>query len=175
MSENVAQDAIGERITHEQLSEITGLTERHLRRLAKDGHFPPPHNGTFATIPALQGVIAYYRTQHKKNDSRIWDEKLARETAERKRAELELAEMSRAVLPADAVERAWSHAVTAVRARMLQMPDKFAIAWVTWQTAGDCRNAVEKEVRDAMQEMADQPDYRTAGEIAAEGTVTADE
>lgn len=152
------------KISAEKLCQMTGLTDRHHRRLAADGFFPPPINSEYQLLPTIQGLFKYYRERGQRANGALFDEKLAKETADRKMAEIELGKATKALIKADDVERAWTHCMMAIRARLLQMPDKFSLAWATWQSARDCKVGTEAEIRDAMQEIASNPDY-TAGAI----------
>jgi len=50
----------------EELEEITGLTDRRHRQLAAEGFFPPPEKGCYQMLPALVGIIRFYRTSNEK-------------------------------------------------------------------------------------------------------------
>ena len=44
-----------------QLARLADLSERHLRRLADDGWFPPPARNQYPLVAAIQGLLRYYR------------------------------------------------------------------------------------------------------------------
>ncbi len=44
-----------------QLSRLSGLTERRLRELSAEGWLPKPANGVYQLVPAIQGLLRYYR------------------------------------------------------------------------------------------------------------------
>ena len=43
------------------LARLSGLSERHLRRLAKEGWIPEPRQNLYALVPTIQGLLRYYR------------------------------------------------------------------------------------------------------------------
>ncbi len=48
-------------ITASQLARLAGLSERHLRRHAADGWLPRPVKNVYPLVPAIQGLLRYYR------------------------------------------------------------------------------------------------------------------
>lgn len=44
-----------------RLARLSGLTERRLRELAAEGWLPRPANGQYPLVPAIQGLLRYYR------------------------------------------------------------------------------------------------------------------
>jgi hypothetical protein len=142
-----------------RMAELVDYTDRHLRRIAKEGFFPHPIDGEYKLLPTLLGLIKYQKTLSQKTSGRLFDEKLAKEIADRKMAEVMLAKATNSMVPLERVDRAWSSVILAVRARLLQMPEKFGLAWSTWQSSRDCKAGTEAEIRDALTELATNPDY----------------
>jgi hypothetical protein len=48
-------------ITTAQLARLSGLTDRRLRELSAEGWLPKPVDGTCQLVPAIQGLLRYYR------------------------------------------------------------------------------------------------------------------
>ena len=46
------------------MARLADLSERHLRRLADDGWFPPPARNQYPLVDAIRGLLRYYREQH---------------------------------------------------------------------------------------------------------------
>ena len=44
-----------------QMAKLSGLTERRLRELATEGHFPKPVDGHYQLVPTIQGLLRFYR------------------------------------------------------------------------------------------------------------------
>ena len=50
-------------IADTQLARLTELTERRLRQLADEGWLPKPVERRYLLVPAIQGLLRYYREQ----------------------------------------------------------------------------------------------------------------
>jgi len=50
-------------LSYEKLRALIGLdlTDRRLRQLAHDGHFPEPVDGQYDWVPTVRGLLKYYR------------------------------------------------------------------------------------------------------------------
>lgn len=79
-------------LSAQQLTAITGLTDRHLRRLATQGHFPQPTHGRYNASDTLIGFIKYQAELLRKKNSKLAKEQLALTKAKRERAQEDLAE-----------------------------------------------------------------------------------
>ncbi len=88
-------------ISAEELTAITGLTDRHLRRLATQGHFPQPNHGRYLAGKTLVGYIKYQAELLRKKNGKLAKEQLALTKAKRERQQEELA-----VLRGEYIERA---------------------------------------------------------------------
>ena len=88
-------------ISAEELTAITGLTDRHLRRLATQGHFPQPNHGRYLAGKTLVGFIKYQAELLRKKNGKLAKEQLALTKAKRERQQEELA-----VLRGEYVEKA---------------------------------------------------------------------
>ncbi len=49
-----------------QLVRLSGLTDRRLRELAREGWLPAPNNGQYPLVGAIQGLLRYYRERDEK-------------------------------------------------------------------------------------------------------------
>ena len=49
-----------------QLIRLSGLTDRRLRELAREGWLPAPDNGRYQLVAAIQGLLRYYRERDEK-------------------------------------------------------------------------------------------------------------
>ena len=57
-------------IASAQLCNLTHLTDRRHRQLAKDGYFPSPVRGKYQFVATIQGVFTYYQ---QRSESEIGD------------------------------------------------------------------------------------------------------
>src|SRR5881394_4217080 len=76
-------------ISAEELTAITGLTDRHLRRLATQGHFPQPNHGRYLAGKTLVGFIKYQAELLRKKNGKLAKEQLALTKAKRQDKQLE--------------------------------------------------------------------------------------
>lgn len=51
-----------------QLIRLSGLTDRRLRELAREGWLPAPDNGRYPLVGAIQGLLRYYREKDEKRN-----------------------------------------------------------------------------------------------------------
>ena len=49
-----------------QLTRLSGLGERRLRELVEEGWLPAPERGRYPLVPAIQGLLRYYRERDEK-------------------------------------------------------------------------------------------------------------
>jgi hypothetical protein len=70
--------------------EIFGISVRHYRRLAQEGHVPSTVRGKIPLLEAVRALCIYYRGQAGKKDSSLEFEKGLKLGAERKLKELKL-------------------------------------------------------------------------------------
>lgn len=78
-----------------------------------------------------------------------------KELATAKLRELELAEKEGRLLPTDQVTDAWVKIATVMRTRLLTIPSKLAPRLVGMKRAADFKEAIETEIREVLQELAD--------------------
>jgi hypothetical protein len=71
--------------------EIFGITSRHYRRLAEEGHVPSTVRGKIGLLESVKALLVYYREKAEKTDSSIESEKVLKLGVERKLKELQLA------------------------------------------------------------------------------------
>ena len=78
------------RITSEQIENLSGLTDRRIRQIAKEGYFNPPVNGEYEQIATVRGLFKYYRETRERTNNHLADEKLAKAKIDRQISELKL-------------------------------------------------------------------------------------
>ncbi len=150
-------------IPADKLCEITGLTDRRHRQLAKQGYFPPPVKAQYQLATTLKGLFRYYRET--KEDNRKLEETVIREKLRQQRADSDMAEMERDKMRGDSiasydVKRAWEAVVVATKQKILAIPSKAESRHVDGMTAKQLRAMLDVEVREALEEMSVAPDYK---------------
>jgi hypothetical protein len=76
-------------ISAAELTAITGLTARHLLRLATQGHYPHPDNGRYVAGKTLIGFIKYQAELLRKKNGKLAKEQLALTKAKRQDKQLD--------------------------------------------------------------------------------------
>tara|TARA_Y100001934_G_scaffold169279_1_gene201184 strand:+ start:3270 stop:3797 length:528 start_codon:yes stop_codon:yes gene_type:complete len=141
-------------ISSAQLCTLTGLSDRRHRQLAGDGYFPPPIKGQYQFAPTLQGLFRYYRDQQSKGSDEFATERLRKTRAEANLAEIRLHKERRNAFDRKAVLRTWENIIMVIRQKLLALPSKMSprLAYMDDQKAIEAD--LEKEVRDALEELS---------------------
>jgi hypothetical protein len=88
-------------ITAEELSNLTGLTNRRHQQLAADGYFPHPIGKGYLLAPTITGLFKYYREHNQRTK-----EKLVNTKDDKTQKEIRLLDMKIAREERRTVERA---------------------------------------------------------------------
>ena len=138
----------------ERLCALTGLTDRRHRQLAGDGYFPPPVRGRYQLTPTIQGMFRYYREQAARGNDEFATERLRKTRAEANLAEIRLHKERRNAFDRKAVLRTWENIIMVIRQKLLALPSKVSprLAYMDDQKAIEAD--LEKEVRDALEELS---------------------
>lgn len=80
----------GKTITADKLSEIVGMNERWLRKLAARGHIPSPIRGVYQERPAFIGLLKYQRDQLNTKSRDFQQERTALTAAKKELAQIEV-------------------------------------------------------------------------------------
>jgi phage terminase Nu1 subunit (DNA packaging protein) len=160
----VLDSADAEQMTADKFCQITGLTDRRHRQIAKAGFFPMPKKGIYQLTPALAGFMRFLREQVESAAGGFNDERLKKLTAERHMAELKLAKERKAALDAGAVFRAWENIVLTIRQKLMALPSKCAprLAHLGEQTTIEAE--LDREVADALADLAKVQNYEDSTE-----------
>jgi hypothetical protein len=141
-------------ITGERLCTLTGLSDRRHRQLADSGYFPPPIKGQYQLTPTIQGMFRYYRELQSRTTDDFALERLRKTRAEANLAELRLSRERKESLDATSVFKAWENILLTLRQKILALPSKIAPRLVYLEHQHDIEAEMEKEVREALVDMA---------------------
>lgn len=150
---------VAETCTAEELGALVGLSARSIRDMAAGGTIPKPvARGRYATAATVKAYVAHLREAAAARGS---GEALPALTSERMREARERADhlalknaaMRGELVPALEVERTWTGALRELRARFLAVPARVRQR-LPHLTRTDVA-ALEREIRDALQEAAD--------------------
>lgn len=90
-------------ISADALCQLTCLTDRRHRQLAKDGWFPPPLRGQYNANKTLAGLFKYFREQLNKKDDTEKTEKALLAKVKREIGQEELAILRAQYVPKDQI------------------------------------------------------------------------
>ena len=111
------------------IARLLDLSERRIQQLSREGVIPKAERGQYDLVAAVRGYVAYLRDLAVKAQAGAPD--FGAERARLIKAKADLAEMEAdgrrgELLPADAVEAAWTAVLARLRARLLVLPDRLA-------------------------------------------------
>src|SRR6185295_17949975 len=100
-----------------QLAQLTGLTVRHLGRLAAAGVIRKAQRGRYALTEVIPALLAYYQNGTEGSGD-LADERLKLTVAQRKEIEQRTAIRARELIPVDEVRTAFDTSMTLVGAQL---------------------------------------------------------
>ena len=142
------------------IARLLDLSERRIQQLSREGVIPKAERGQYDLIAAVRGYVAYLRDLAVKAQAGAPD--FGVERARLIKAKADIAEMEAEgrrgeLLPAEAVEAAWTAILARLRARLLVLPDRLAPLCVEETTIAGVRDQIRKAVREALDELAETP------------------
>jgi phage terminase Nu1 subunit (DNA packaging protein) len=142
------------------IARLLDLTERRVQQLSREGVIPKAERGEYDLVGAVRGYVAYLRDLAVRAQAGAPD--FAAERARLIRARADLAEMEAEgrrgdLLPAEAVEAAWTAVLARLRSRLLVLPDRLAPLCFEETTIAGVRDQIRKAVREALDELAATP------------------
>jgi hypothetical protein len=112
------ESAIDGSISATSLSQMTGLTDRRHRQLARDGYFPEPVESQYQMGPTIQGLLRYYREHNQRTKEKIIGTKDTKTQLEIKILRARFEREQGDVIPRDAVNRMVARAGSLIRSRL---------------------------------------------------------
>jgi phage terminase Nu1 subunit (DNA packaging protein) len=142
------------------IARLLDLSERRVQQLSRDGVIPKAERGQYDLVAAVRGYVAYLRDLAVKAQGGAPD--FGVERARLIKAKADIAEMEAEgrrgeLLPAEAVEAAWTAILARLRARLLVLPDRLAPLCVEEATIAGVRDQIRKAVREALLELSETP------------------
>jgi phage terminase Nu1 subunit (DNA packaging protein) len=121
---------------------------------------PKAERGQYDLVAAVRGYVAYLRDLAVKAQAGAPD--FGIERARLIKAKADIAEMEAEgrrgeLLPAEAVEAAWTAILARLRARLLVLPDRLAPLCVEETTIAGVCDQIRKAVREALLELSEAP------------------
>lgn len=142
------------------IARLLDLSERRVQQLSREGVIPKAERGQYDLVGAVRGYVAYLREQAVRAQAGAPD--FGAERARLIKAKADLAEMEAdgrrgELLPAEAVEAAWTSVLARLRARLLVLPDRLAPLCFEETTIAEVRDQIRQAVREALDELATTP------------------
>lgn len=153
----------------DKAAKLLNISIPQLYNLANSGHIPKSDNGVWDLAACAHGYIKYLqgRSGDERRDLAMERTRLTRLQADR--VELETAILRAELLPSDVVKSVWTGILGAVRARLLAIPSRLAVACFGAASQRDLEDGAMRLVEEALHELADFDStlYRTARARAA--------
>ena len=142
------------------IARLLDLSERRIQQLSREGVIPKAERGQYDLVAAVRGYVAYLRDLAVKAQAGAPD--FGAERARLIKAKADLAEMEAdgrrgELLPADAVEAAWTAVLARLRAGCWCCPTALAPLCHEETTIAGVRDQIRKAVREALDELAATP------------------
>ena len=135
-------------------SKVYGITVARYGQLAKDGIVPRSIKGQIDFIASTKAVVDYYRKRAEGSGSiTLTDERTRLTKLQADLTEIELAEKNGDVLPYDKVKADWIKFVGLMKARLLNLPTKYA-PLCYGKTIVEIKQIVEDGIYQALAELA---------------------
>ena len=105
-------------------------------------------------IESMSAYIGFLQERGRDGGS-LSDEQKRLTAARADLAEIEKRRVEAELIPADEVEQAWVKMLAVIKTRLLAVPAKMAPRVMVMQRAAEIKDALDREIRDALQEVAD--------------------
>lgn len=149
--------ATGASYSASTLAKLFNLTERRVQQLAKEGVIPRAERGKYDLVGAVRGYVKYLQERAEGRGVAPQDlhtERARLVKAQADKTEIEVAEMGRALIPAERVIEAWQQLVAAFRAKCLALPTKLAPRLAGNHAVKDIKESIAGGVREALEELS---------------------
>jgi phage terminase Nu1 subunit (DNA packaging protein) len=139
----------------ETIARLLDLSTRRVQQLSKEGVIPRAERGRYEISASVRGYIAYLKERSINPGVVSFDEVRARKTAaEAEMAEIDLKEKKGLLIPTEEVARSWAEIIGACRSKLLSMPAKIAPVVAVEEKPAICKQIVEEQVREALDELS---------------------
>lgn len=137
------------------IAKLLDLSNRRVQQLSKEGIIPKTERGRYELVPAVRGYIRYLKERSINPGVVSFDEVRARKTAaEAEMAELELLQRKGDLIPMQQVIDTWLELIASCRSKMLSMPAKLAPVVAVEDNPAVCKQIVEEQMMEALDEIA---------------------
>lgn len=141
----------------ETLAKLLNLDPRRIQQLANDGHIVKAARGRYFLAKSINGYCRFLQGSAgggaDPNSFATQRTRLTKARADL--VEMDRAERSGSLVPAEQVEEGWIKIAAIIRARMLALPTKLAPRMATVRTAAEAREILDGEITNALLEIAE--------------------
>ena len=118
MSAKSEIELLPERVHENQLSELTGIQTRVLRKMAENGAFAEPVKSRYMFAETIQGLLEHFKTRNSEErlEKSVVDKQLVQANVELKR--MDIAERQNELIPRSTIQPALERAIKEVAARI---------------------------------------------------------
>lgn len=155
MSDAPAPESRDGWVSVDAIAQLCSIDQRRIQQLAKDGVMIKGDRGRYHLARSVHGYIKFLQSRLREGETGGLGEHRKRLTSARADlAEMERQRVAGLLLPSDQVDEMWSRIVAVVKTRILAIPAKMAPRLLVLKRATEIEDALEKEVRDALEEIA---------------------
>ncbi len=141
--------------TTKDLALIYGCSVQYIGEMVKNGDLPTPvKQNQHDTIKACQAMLEKVRLESASNNSNIAAEKLRLTKAQAKKAEIEVAEMMKLLIPAKDVADANFEKARLLRDQLLNIPARVAPIIAAERDPKKTHVILDKEIRQCLETIA---------------------
>ncbi|WP_064611169.1 hypothetical protein [Streptobacillus moniliformis] len=147
----------GQLIKAVELAKIIGITDRHVRNLAKEGIIKKTETGKYLFIESLQGYIRYLETK-KEADVNLKDEKIKEEISKIKvdteLKKIRIAELKNQLHDAKIVEEVMNNMLVNLKGKLLSVSNKIAPLVIACDNLGEIQSIIHDSISDTLVELS---------------------
>ena len=141
--------------TTKDLASIYGCSVQYIGEMVKNGDLPPPiKQNQHDMIKACKAMLDKARAEAIDSKSDIAAEKLRLTKAQARKAEIEVAEMMKVLIPAKDVKDAAFESGRLLRDQLLNIPGRVAPIIAAERDPKKTREILEKEIRQCLETIA---------------------
>ena len=144
-------------LSREQIAKLLMLTPQRINQLVKQGVVPRDTRGKYELVGAVQGYIGFLRENGLhgvKGVLTISESKQRKLAAEAMMAELQLDLEKKEVVRISYVEPQWTSLVTAMKTKLLGMPNKLTPLLVSQDNFNKVNRLLSDAIAEALNELA---------------------
>jgi phage terminase Nu1 subunit (DNA packaging protein) len=144
-------------VNTQSLSNVIGITTRHINRLDDEGVFVKIDRGKYQLCASVKTYIEKYVRPDENADKKVSfnEEKALLTKAQREKAEIELDELRDSIYRSDYIIPIMQNLLLGVRNRLLAIPQRCAPQVMAASESIDVQEIIRREIYDALSELAE--------------------